>query len=137
MANKSFTETNKAFTRKNMSNAEAVQDEISDLLRRLASPVAAGESVKECIRRASKRSGVPYGQVRRAWYKNWRLIPAYVADQIRQRAAQHDEHVKRQLYRAIVSMQESDPVYFDKRIESLSQYLLLDGGEVPGGGKLD
>jgi hypothetical protein len=137
MANKSFTQTNKAFTEKNVATAEAIQDEISEKLRRLACPVAAGESVKELIRRASRRSGVPYGQVRRAWYKNWRSIPAYIADQIRERATAHDEQLRRQLYRSIVAMQDADPEYFNRRIESLSQYLLLDGGEVPGGGKLD
>jgi hypothetical protein len=130
--NKSFAYVNKSSTTEavKMSTAtispEQVQDEISRALRQLASPVLAGDSVKECIRRASRRTGVPYGQVRRAWYKSWRSIPAYVADTIRIKAAEHERAARRNMVRAIAAMQTTDPAAYRDCIAHLGECLLPD-----------
>lgn len=109
--------------------AEHVQEEIAKLLRRLAEPVVAGESVKACIRRASMRAGLPYGQVKRAWYFEWATIPAFVADQIRERAAAHDQRLKASMVEALSAMQTSDPDFYRAAIEALGA-VMLPGGDV-------
>lgn len=109
--------------------AEHVQDEICSLLRRLADPVVAGESVKACIRRASTRAGIPYGQTKRLWYREWATIPAFVADQIRERAAAHDRKLKASMVEALAAMQQTDPEFYRASIEALSE-VLFPGGNV-------
>lgn len=104
--------------------AEQVQDEIAKLLRRLADPVVAGESVKACIRRASTRAGIPYGQTKRLWYREWSAIPAFVADQIRERTAAHDRNLKASMVEAIAAMQSTDPDFYRAAIEALGEVLL-------------
>lgn len=106
--------------------AEQVQDEISQLLRRLADPVVAGESVKACIRRASVRAGIPHGQVKRLWYREWFSIPAHVADQIREKAKQHDRKLKASMVEALAAMQNSDPEFYRSAIEAVGAVLLPD-----------
>lgn len=120
------TEKPSAETEKQMRTAESVQQEISGLLRQLASPVVAGESVKTCIRRASMRSGLPYGQVKRAWYREWREIPAHIADTIREIAGRHDRKLKRSMFQAVAAMQDTDPEFFRRCIEDTSLYLFPD-----------
>lgn len=110
-----------------MTTAEQVQDEISILLKRLADPVVAGESVKACIRRASMRSGLPQGQVKRLWYREWSTIPAHVADQIREKATQHERLLKRSIVEAIHVMQVTDPDFYRSVIEAAGAVLLPDG----------
>lgn len=110
-----------------MTTAEDVQDEISRLLKKLADPVTAGESVKACIRRASMRAGLTYGQTRKYWYREIRNIPAFVADDIREKAAAHDRRLRNAAFEALVAMQESDPEYFRECIEGLGEILLPDG----------
>jgi hypothetical protein len=107
-----------------MSTAETVQDEISSLLRQLANPVTAGDSVKSCIRRASMRAGLPYGQTKRLWYREWHDIPAFVADNIRERANIHDRKLKHAAFQTLVAMQNSDPEFFGSCIEALGEILL-------------
>lgn len=115
--------------REKMSTADSVQDEMSNLLRHLADPVTAGESVKACIRRASLRAGLPYGQAKRLWYREWREIPAFVADNIRERATIHDRKLRHAAFQTLVSMQNTDPEFFSDCIEALGEILL------PGTGK--
>ena len=110
-----------------MTTAEEVQDEISILLRRLADPVVAGESVKACIRRASMRAGLPQGQVKRLWYREWSTIPAHVADQIREKARHHERSLKRSLVEAISIMQTTDSDFYRSVIEAAGAVLLPDG----------
>lgn len=116
-----------------MTTAEQVQDEISILLRRLADPVVAGESVKACIRRASVRAGLPPGQVKRLWYREWSTIPAHVADQIREKAAHHERSLKRSIVEAISVMQTLDPDFYRSVIEAAGE-VLLPGGDLPRSG---
>jgi hypothetical protein len=117
--------------------SEQVQDEISKLLRRLADPVEAGESVKACIRRASVRAGLPYGQAKRAWYKEWRNIPAHVADEIRERAAIYDRRLQHAAFQAIAALQESDPEFYSQCIEEMGDILLPLSGKRRASGPQD
>jgi hypothetical protein len=120
-----------------MKTSEQIQDEISALLKRLADPVTAGESVKACIRRASTRAGLPYGQAKRIWYREWREIPAFMADNIRERAAAHDRKLKQAAYQAVVALQDSDPEYFRDCIEEVGDILLPLGGKRRASGASD
>lgn len=121
------TEKPSVTTENSMHTAEQVQAEISALLRLLASPVTAGESVKACVRRASVRAGLPYGQVKRMWYREWREIPAHVADIIRERARQHDKKLKAAMFQSIVAMQDSDPAFYRECTQELGDLLFQDG----------
>lgn len=120
-----------------MRTAEQVQDEISNLLKKLADPVTAGESVKACIRRASQRAGIPYSQAKRGWYREWINIPAHVADNIRERAAAHDRRLKQAAYQAVVALQDSDPEYFRECIESVGEILLPERSKCRSSGSDD
>lgn len=62
-----------------MYTAEAVADELSGVVRRAAEPIDAGDLVTEQIRRAARRLGLPWGQVKRLWYRECRTIPAHIA----------------------------------------------------------
>lgn len=104
--------------------AQQVQDEISGLLKRLADPVQAGESVKACIRRASMRAGLTYGQTKRCWYREMTNIPAYLADHIRGKAAEHDRKLKHAAFKAVVALQDSDPEFYRRCIEEMGDILL-------------
>ena len=110
-----------------MTTAEQVQDEISALLRQLASPSEPGESVKACIRRAARNSGLTFNQARHGWYREWKNIPAHVADQIRQRAAEHDRKLKQAAFQTLLAMQKSDPELFRESIEALGDILHREG----------
>ena len=112
-----------------MITAEDVQDEISALLRKLADPVVAGESVKECICRAAWRGGLTFTQAKRAWYREWRNIPAHVADSIREKATAHDRQLKHAAFRTLVDLQDSDPEFFRDCIEAMGEILLPERGQ--------
>lgn len=107
-----------------MRTADQVQDEMSALLRRLADPGVAGESVKACIRRASMRAGLTYGQTKKLWYRETRNIPAYVADELREKAVRHERDLRRAAFTALVEMQASDPEFYRDCIETLGEVLL-------------
>lgn len=118
-----------------MTTAESIQDEISSLLRQLASPTEPGESVKSCIRRAAHRSGLTFNQARHGWYREWKNIPAHVADQIRQRAAEHDRKLKQAAFQTLLAMQASDPELYRQCIEELGDLVRgsSEMGRVGGG----
>ena len=80
-----------------LSAVETVRVEMSGRVRSLASPASPGESVKACIRRVSMRTGLGFGQVRRLWYREWRVVPAHIADKIREAAEAHDRQIARQI----------------------------------------
>lgn len=107
-----------------MRTADQIQDEMSVLLRRLADPAVAGESVKACIRRAATRAGLTYSQCKKLWYHETRIIPAHVADEIRERATRHDRELKRAAFQALVTMQETDPEFYRSVIEGLGEVVL-------------
>lgn len=99
--------------------ADDLAEEISRLLHRLAEPTTAGETVKACIHRAARNSGLTFRQAQRGWYREWKSIPALLADQIRDRAAAHDRKLKQSAFQTIRAMQESDPALFRQCIEEL------------------
>lgn len=83
-------------------------------VKRLAYPGEPGEGVKACIRRVARKSGLAFGQVKRLWYGEWRIIPAHVADQIRDAVEIHERKLDaeqqaiRRRYDALYGP-ESDP----------------------------
>lgn len=99
--------------------ADDIAEEISGLLRKLAEPTTAGETVKQCINRAARNSGLTFRQAQRGWYREWKNIPALLADQIRQRAAEHDRKLKAAAFQTILAMQASDPDLYRQCIEEL------------------
>jgi len=113
-------------------SADQVQDEISHLLRQLADPVVAGESTKACMRRVSMRTGLPYGQIKRAWYKEWRQIPAHIADTIRLRAATHNDHLRRAMLQAVQQLSDSNPEFYR---DALSKARATLAGESDAAGR--
>jgi uncharacterized protein YbaR (Trm112 family) len=131
------TEKPSAHTEFSMHTAEQVQAEMSGLLRQLACPVAAGESVKCLIRRAAMRSGLPHNQVKRLWYGEQKGIPAYLADNIREAAAKHDRRLKRSMVEALAVMQALDPDYYRDIVQDVGDLLLSDGDEPRRQGKAD
>lgn len=112
-----------------MTSATEVTQEISLLLRQLASPAEPGESVKACIRRASMRSGLSFIQAKKCWYGEYARIPAHIADQIRERAAEHDRRLKQSAFQTLLAMRESDPDLFRESIEALGDILHRPGQE--------
>jgi len=110
-----------------MSAVEDIRLEMSGKLRHLAEPVSPGESVKACLRRASIRAGIAFGQCRRLWYGEWRVVPAHVADQIRKASDAHDRTLKANMLRAVAAMSESDAEFFGPQIEELRRLADLVG----------
>lgn len=117
-----------------MATAEQVQDEISRLLRQLACPVTAGESVKACIRRAALKTGLTFNQTKRLWYSEWREVPAHVADNIRTAAHIHDRKLKQSMVEALSVMQSVDPEYFADLIQEVGAALLQGRNEADTSG---
>lgn len=117
--------------------ADDIRKEISALLRRLADPVVAGESVKGLIRRASMRSGLTYGQAKRLWYSEQRSIPAHIADMIREKASAHDRHLKHAAFRTLVQLQKSDPEFYRDCLEGLGEILLPERAQSGPDGEAD
>jgi hypothetical protein len=107
-----------------MRTADQVQDEISALLRHLADPAVAGESVKACIRRAATRAGLTYGQTKKLWYRETKNIPAYLADELRERATRHDRQLRQAAFKALVEMQQSDPEFYRDALKALGNIVL-------------
>lgn len=81
-----------------MTADEVVRVEISDCLKRLVSPAEPGARLKALYDLASERCGrgddgrriVDYGQAKRLWKKDWKVIPAWLADHIRRKVAEHE-----------------------------------------------
>ena len=118
-------------------SAEAIQDEISVALRRLADPVVAGESVKACIRRAATRAQIPYGQAKRGWYGEIKRIPADLYLHIKAKAAAHDKRLQANMFAAIAAMQESDPDFYREHIQAIGELLFLERRSPRQGSEMD
>jgi hypothetical protein len=80
-----------------MSAVEVIRDEMRGKVRKLAWPSEPGESVKGCIRRVSRATGLSFGQVKSLWYREWRRVPADVADRIREATAAHERNIDAQI----------------------------------------
>lgn len=120
---------NKAFASANYPTSEQIREEITRLLKQIASPVEAGELPKACIRRASMRTGLTYGQTRRLWYGLVKDPSATITDRLRAKAAAHDRDVKASMYQAIVAMQSLDPALYRDCIAEMGDVLLTPSGE--------
>lgn len=84
---------NPSTEKEKLSAAETIQVEMQESVRRLAFPGVPGEGVKACIRRVAIRSGLGFGQIKRLWYGEWRIVPAHVADQIRNAVEAHERRL--------------------------------------------
>ena len=60
--------------------ADRVVTEMADHIGALG---RAGRNTKEGIALAARRAGLTYGQAKRLKYREWSVVPAYVADRIR------------------------------------------------------
>lgn len=127
---------NQSTEKDRLSPVETVRLEMSGHVRSLATPANPGESVKACIRRVSHRTGLGFGQVRRIWYGEWRVIPAHVADRLRKAAEAHDRQIEQQLaarmHTALAAMEATDPEFYRSQAEIIRQ-LLFQHGDVGGG----
>lgn len=73
-----------------LSTADAITQEMQFAVRSLAQPLTAGESVKSCIRRVSRNTGLTFRQVKRLWYGDWPALPACIYQDVKEKAAAHD-----------------------------------------------
>lgn len=64
--------------------------EASELIRRIAGPREAGESIKAAIVKTARRLGFSYSRTRDIWYGNARRIDANEMDALREREARLD-----------------------------------------------
>lgn len=102
---------------------ETVQSEMREAVRSLAKPSEPGESVKACVRRVSLKTGFSFDEIRRLWYGRWRIVPAYVADRIREAKEAHERTLDRN-YEALkvrqaalygLTHEGSDPEFYRAR----------------------
>lgn len=61
--------------------------EASHLMRRIAEPVSAGESIKALINRAARLTGINSSRAKAIWYQETRRIDAEEIDRLREVAA--------------------------------------------------
>lgn len=78
-----------------VSLVDTIRLEMSAGVQRLAEPSRPGESVKSCVRRVASKTGLPFGQVRRLWYGEWRRVPADIARIIERKIAEHEAETDR------------------------------------------
>lgn len=133
---------NQSTEKDRLSPVETVRLEMSGHVRSLASPANPGESVKACIRRVSMRTGIGFGQVRRLWYGEWRVVPAHVADRLRKAAEAHERQIEHQLAarmrQSLAAMEtSSDPEFYRPQIEAVRQLLFRHGDMGSDQGKED
>lgn len=113
----------------NVSAVEVVQSEMQGRVRLLAMPSEPGESVKACVRRVARATGLSFGQIRRLWYREWRVVPAHIADHIRRAAEAHErrldqqQEVLRARHAALYGLahHSSDPEFYEGRIAGFDQ----------------
>lgn len=112
-----------------VSTVENIRDEMRTKVHRLAWPAEPGESIKACIRRVSRATGLTFGQVRSLWYAEWRRVPADIADQIREATEAHERSIDAKIIEQrerrervwALTHQSSDPEFYRGRTS-------LDGG---------
>lgn len=104
--------------------SETVQIEMQARVKRLAWPCEPGESIKSCIRRVARKTGLTFGQVRHLWYADWRVIPTHISDRLRQAAQDHEADINLQIERQRRRLNElyalinhsADPEFYSKAI---------------------
>lgn len=108
--------------------------EASALLRRVAGPRGAGDSVKALIRRTARRLQWGPSRVKDVWYQDARRIEAYEMDRLRAEAARADIE---NAVRSVVGLRErlaaTDPDFHKPTIDALDSALRAMGADVcPG-----
>lgn len=76
-----------------MSSIDGIADEMQERVRQIAFPGEPGESIKAVLGRVARRSGVTFNEAKRLWYREWRRVPADIADKIREAQRKHEERV--------------------------------------------
>nr|WP_294550086.1 hypothetical protein [uncultured Rhodopila sp.] len=62
-----------------MFTAEDVNEQLSQIVRRAATPSDPGERINQMIQRAARRLRLPASLTKRLWYQEQRSVPAHVA----------------------------------------------------------
>lgn len=83
--------------RKAVSSIDSVADEMQTRIKRLAFPGQPGESIKSVLGRVARRSGVSFSEAKRLWYREWRRVPADIADKIREAEDRHEQQLAKEL----------------------------------------
>ena len=111
-----------------MTADKAVCVEMSNCVKRLVSPAEPGARLKALYELVSDRCGrdedgcriVNYGQARRLWKKEWKIIPAWLADHIRRKVAEHERKlaardIPLEARFWALTHQSSDPEFYQRR----------------------
>jgi hypothetical protein len=103
-----------------MTADEVVSVEMRDCLMKLATPSEPGKKLKRIWDDLSRATGLTYGQVKRLWKREWKVIPASVADEIRRKVADHerkldarDEAIAKRFWH--LNHTSSDPEFYQGR----------------------
>lgn len=103
-----------------MTADEVVSLEMSLSLRRLASPSEPGEKLKAIYGRLSARTGLTYGQVKRIWRREWKVIPGSIVRRLDTLVAEHErranaeqETLRKRFY--ALAHHSSDPDFYQAR----------------------
>lgn len=112
------------------SNMSSVA-EASALLRRVAGPREAGDSVKLLIRRASKRLKWSFTRTKDVWYRDARRIDSIEMDRLRDKVAELEA---RQAIASVVALRqrlaEADEDFHGPTIAALDDALRRMGADV-------
>jgi hypothetical protein len=118
--------------RKPVSSIDSVADEMQARVRRLAFPGEPGESIKSVLGRVARRSGVTFNEAKRLWYREWRRVPADIADRIREAQDRHEHQIAREIeaqkarYWALTHMSSDTEFYGPRALEAHGP---LDGSD--------
>lgn len=94
--------------RHKLCSIESVQDEMQAGVRQLATPCAPGESVKACVRRVASATGLSFDEVRRLWYRRWRIVPGHVVRKIDKAVEAHERRIAQE---HALRLQRRDALY--------------------------
>lgn len=107
-----------------MVSIDSVADEMQARVRRLAFPGEPGESIKSVLGRVARRSGVTFNEAKRLWYREWRRVPADIADRIREAQDRHEQQIAREIeaqkarYWALTHMSSDTEFYGQRAVEA-------------------
>lgn len=79
-----------------MSSIDGIADEMQVRVRRIAFPGEPGESIKSVLGRVARKTGLSFSEAKRIWYREWRRVPADIADRIREAQDRHEEQLARE-----------------------------------------
>lgn len=127
--------------------ADAIRDEMSAALRRIAEPRPVGDTVSQAIYRSARRLGISPGRAKRLWYRE-ASVQAHEADLIRERARKQRAREMQRLREQLSAIEAQQRMNTDALIEDARQLLgplfdrlvahglvTLDGVEIPKDGE--